>query len=329
MIITKIVKPNLAMYCVKEMVFISPCKKTLVKLCVYASIFLLSFLLFWIPQMIINKNCFSEYRQNRFPTDLKYVLMWKPTHALKNKFPFQKHALPEGQKIFIKQKCEHINCYISYNKDMLKYNNQNFDAVVFNVRDVVKYSTEEFNLQRSPNQKYILNSLDPSEKYPVCNSFFDNFFNWTWTYKLNSDIPQALINIYNDKNVWIGPKRNMTWIPKMIRRDRFNRQIFNKTKAVAWLVPKCKTKTKYQDFINELRNELRGYNYTLDLYGPCGNRKCPNGSITKCLKMIEKKYFFQLVLEDSFSEDYVSERMAHALSYVVVPIILGISNYKR
>ncbi|XP_034836327.2 alpha-(1,3)-fucosyltransferase C-like [Maniola hyperantus] len=254
--------------------------------------------------------------------------MWKPSHLLKKKLPFQKHTVLEGQSAFIKQECEYINCYITYNKDLLKDNYQNFDAVVFNIRDMVKFPTEDVNLKRSSEQKYIFHSLDSSENYPVCNSFYDNFFNWTWTYKLNSDIPQTLINIYNDKNVWVGPKKNLTWVQKMIRRDRFNRNAFNKTKAVAWLVPRCKTKTKYQDFINELKNELKGYNYTLDLYGPCGNKKCPNGRISKCLKMIEKRYFFQLVLEDSFAEDYVSERMVKALSYIVVPIILGISDYK-
>ncbi|XP_023949019.2 alpha-(1,3)-fucosyltransferase C-like [Bicyclus anynana] len=269
-----------------------------------------------------------ECQKERLSTDLKYILIWKPARASKKKVPFLKHTeLPDGQRVFIRQKCNYINCYITHDKDILKGNNQRLDAVVFNVRDIVKSQPKNIDLQRSPEQKYVFHSLDSSEKYPVCDSFFDNFFNWTWTYKLDSDIPQPLMNIYNDKKEWIGPKFNMSWLPKMIRRDQFNKKSFSKTKAVAWLIPRCKTKAKYQDFISEFRRELKTYNYTLDTYGPCGSKKCPNGSIPKCLGLIEKKYFFQLVLEDTFAEDYVSERMVQALSYIVVPIVLGMSDY--
>ncbi|CAH2234681.1 jg6153 [Pararge aegeria aegeria] len=259
--------------------------------------------------------------------------MWKPLHALKKTVPFLKNAkVPEGQTVFVKQRCKYINCYITYDRDLLRDSNQNLDAVVFNVRDIVKYQTEDIYLQRSPVQKYIFHSLDSSDKYPVCDPFFDDFFNWTWTYKLNSVIPQTLINIYNANKAWVGPKWNMTWVRKMTRLtrnlDRFNKKSFNKTNAVAWVIPRCKTKERYQDFINDLRSELKSYNYSLDLYGASGNRKCPSGSIQKFLEMIEKKYFFQLVLEDAFAEDYVSERMVKALSYIVVPIVLGISEYK-
>ncbi|CAH2087880.1 unnamed protein product [Euphydryas editha] len=329
--IKKNIKNIITMYYVKEMIFVSPCRRTLTKLIIYISCFVLVFFIFSIIQISRQFYESMNAQKVRYPTDLKYILFWKkPITNRSEKLRFN-HApkFIDGQSMFIKQRCKFINCFITHNKYLLRKDHQNLDAVVFDVRDIMDFSINEFDLTRSADQKYIFRSLHSSENYPICDPFFDNFFNWTWTYKLNSDIPQPLINIYNSRNELVGPNINMAWNKKMIHKNRFFRQISSKTKAVAWIVNKCKMKRKYQDFVRELKKELKSYNYTLDIYGTCGDNMCPGSSITKCLKMIEMRYFFQLIVEDTFAEDYVSERMVRAMTRIVIPIVLGTSDYNN
>ncbi|XP_038218724.1 alpha-(1,3)-fucosyltransferase C-like [Zerene cesonia] len=234
-----------------------------------------------------------------------------------------------GQKVFIKQKCSHINCYISYDENLLKEDHRNFDAVVFKGRNIINYVASEINITRSPEQLYIFNSLDSSEVYPVCNKMFDNFFNWTWTYKLNSDVVHPFFNIYDINNKIVGPKIELNWTRKMDHTDKFKSKMRNKTRAVAWIITKCRLKVKHEEFIKELKKELQFYNYTLDVFGPCGDKKCPKRSKKGCHSLIEKEYFFQMVIEETFAEDYVTERLVRAMNQIAIPIVMGGSNFNR
>lgn len=319
---------NIYTYHVKEMMFVSGFKRNLIKFCVCMSLFLFAILLSLLPYIITQRNHINQ-RSLRFPTDLKYILFWRQP---KYKNPFRKdyfNELENGQKSFIDQKCPHINCYISYNKSFLGDDVNNFDAVVFDVRDISKFKNNDFNFTRAPHQQYIFRAHESAEKQPVCNPVFDDYFTWTWTYKLDSEIPHPFVSIYNIDNELVGPSKEMQWVKAMNHSDSTRSKIERKKKGVAWIVTRCRLKNKHRDFVRELRKELVGYNYSVDVYGPCGDYKCPSGSISKCYKMVENDYYFQMVLEDSFAEDYVGENIVKALGYLSVPIVLGGADYTR
>lgn len=319
------------MYDIKEMTYVSTTKKTMYKYGAMGAIVILVSILCILPPLLSYSETTVLQRQT-FPTDLKYILFWTGPETKPEKKSFKaRHASKEpiyfaGQLIFINQKCPYINCYITYNKTFL--DSQYFDAVVFNAREIFHIKDNDFNLTRSPDQKYIFRSLEPSENMPICHNLYDNFFNWTWTYKLNSDLPQTFINIYND-NVLVGPNRNLSWIIKMNRTGQFMNQIKSKSKAVAWFIGKCKIKSKHRDYFEDLNKELQSYNYTIDTYGPCGKKQCRQGKNEECYKMIEKDYYFQLVLEESTSEDYITEKLVKVLSYLTIPIVSGEMDYSR
>ncbi|XP_030029346.1 alpha-(1,3)-fucosyltransferase C-like [Manduca sexta] len=314
-------------YHVKEMVYVSSCRKTLLKFGVLLVLLSMIVTVSILPQLL-NKDVNLFPRHARFPTDLKYILFWTPLSNSKNSDHGSSPKYPIGQNIFIKQNCPYINCYLTYNKSLLK-REQDFDAIIFNGEDINKYDKEDLQLRRSQYQKYIFKSLESSEKNPVCDPMYDDFFNWTWTYKLDSDIPSPFFNIYDDKNKLVGPKKDMKWVEKMKHNDRYKSLIKNKDKAVMWIIPKCKVKNKHQDFIRELKDELKSYNYTIDTYGTCGKNKCPEGKISKCYKIMEKRYFFQLDFEETFAEDYINERIVKTLTHLAIPIVLGGADYTR
>lgn len=110
-------------------------------------------------------------RIDRFVADMKHILLLKKIYGLDG----------EGQTYFIDRKCTYINCYFSTNRSLLgdvRY----FDVVLFNLQDVSEGNILLPDL-RSSSQKYVFVANDSSDNFPVCNPIYDDFFNWTWTYR--------------------------------------------------------------------------------------------------------------------------------------------------
>ena len=311
-------------YHLKEMIL----KKNYLKAVICFTFGVTALVIMILPHILTNSHVHHR-RHVRYATDLKYILIWGQTKRQKSRLEHHKPTefLP-GQKMFINQKCPQINCYITYNKDTLN-NDEDFDAVVFDIDNVLKMDVNFLNLTRSPEQLYIFRSSETPEKHPICDHDLEDFFNLTWTYRLDSDIPQPFLEIYSANKTLVGPRTNMPWLQVMKKSKKNTNQIKQKKKAVAWILTKCKLKSKHEDFIKEIRTELKGYNYTLDIYGPCSQKKCPGGSAIKCYKMLEKDYFFQIVLEEFLSKDYVTEVMVTAMSHLAIPIVLGPSDYTK
>ncbi|KAF9424390.1 hypothetical protein HW555_000529 [Spodoptera exigua] len=313
----------------KDIMFVSNFKKNYLKIilcCVFGVVALVVMIL---PHVLMTSHVVHHRRHTRYPTDLKYILFW--SHNKHKNFKPAMSRLKEfqhGQRTFIDQKCRYINCYITYSKDTLM-NDEDFDAVVFDLNTVAKMDVSLLNLTRSPEQLYIFRSLETSAKYPLCDHDLEHFFNWTWTYKLTSDIPHPFLNIYSMNNTIVGPTTNMQWSTVMKKTRKYASKVKQKKKAVAWILTKCKLKSKHQDFIREIRYELSGYNYTLDIFGPCSANKCPGSSALKCYKMVERDYFFQVVVEEYLTEDYVTEVMVSAMSHLAIPIVLGPNDYSN
>lgn len=306
------------------MVYTGAWKKKALKIIIYFVLVLLALVIIVIPQMVSDRKV--PHRLARYPTDYKYILIWNQPKRYNKTMFFKNEDFIPGQRMFIQQKCAHYNCYFTYSKNILNHD-EDFDAVVFNVHDVKRLDVDNLNLTRDSNQLYIFRSTEPVEKYALCNPDLDDFFNLTWTYKLNSDIPQPLFRVYDEKNVMVGPSLGMQWIQKMKHKGQFKPALRSKNKAVAWIVNKCKQKTKHKDFINELRHELKGYNYTVDEFGRCGENKCP--TVSKCSKLVEKKYYFQLVIEDYFVDEYITDQIVVAMTHLTIPIVLGAGDYRK
>ncbi|KPI98208.1 Alpha-(1,3)-fucosyltransferase C [Papilio xuthus] len=79
----------------------------------------------------------------------------------------------------------------------------------------------------------------------------------------------------------------------------------------------------------DLVEELGGYNLTVDIFGHCGATKCPNNDTLNCYKIIERDYYFNLVLEDSVAIDHITERMALAMMHYSIPLVKGGKEYER
>ncbi|KAI8440862.1 hypothetical protein MSG28_009171, partial [Choristoneura fumiferana] len=265
----------------------------------------------------------EKYREkDTFSNELKYILLWTPQDAS----PF--YYLGNGQQGFIKNKCEFTNCFVTPKRDYLGGDITKFDAVAINGR-AMRYTTlADLPQQRSPYQKFIFFNLESSTYQPVCNPWFDGYFNWTATYKLNSDIVYSYIYIRNSEGEPVGPRIDMEWITDMKEvDDDFKKKLQTKKKAAAWFVSHCKTRSKRENYVKYLLKALASYGLTVDIYGGCGAFRCSRAQEKYCNTKVETDYYFYLSFENAFAEDYVTEKLLTALNHNAVPIVYGGSNY--
>lgn len=145
--------------------------------------------------------------------------------------------------------------------------------------------------KRSQFQKYIFVGLEPAGYFPIPAEFFNGFLNFTWTYKLDSDILFPYIVIKNQNNELIGPKMHMQWMD-VTHMKKTSAHIKNKLRykhiAGAWIVSNCETVDRL-DYVHVLQTELAKYGHRVDVYGKCGERQCPKKeAMDQCFALIEQ-----------------------------------------
>ena len=126
---------------------------------------------------------------------------------------------------------------------------------------------------RAFSSQFFVFVLGESPKNAVPTGFMkdENFFNWTMTYRLDSDI-----------------RAHYTYkVPLEKKRRNF---AAGKTKLVAWIVSHCNTSSERERYITEL-----GTFIPVDIYGKCGNLSCGNHS--ECMGNI-RNYKFYLSFEN-------------------------------
>ncbi|KAH9364460.1 hypothetical protein HPB48_021726 [Haemaphysalis longicornis] len=148
---------------------------------------------------------------------------------------------------------------------------------------------------------------------PGTNLFLEKakgIFNWTMTYRLDSDI----VNPYGT----IEERDVIQNLEYQKTRNIWRR----KSRMAVWAASHCGAESRRDHYVKQLQKYVR-----VDVYGRCGHRKCPKENSTRCYKMFAKKYFFYLSFENSICKDYVTEKLFNALEYDIIPVVLGGANY--
>lgn len=272
--------------------------------------------------LIVFNNLFVESEQHYKNPDLIYILQW--TSIKREPFVYWK----PGRKYFKAMNCEFQNCYVT-NEANYFFDVTDFDVILFNAIDI--RGNMELPRLRSDNQLYVLLSQESAANYPIFKNF-DWFFNYTWTYKLNSDIFYPYFVVRDKLGEIVAPKMDVHWMDvskmKPTSQSIIDR-LQTKKIAAAWFVTNCYANNERLNYVSNLREALTDYNLELDIYGGCGTFYCPRDTPDDCLAKVESDYYFYLSLENSFSEDYVTEKLLTALNHFAVPIVLPTGNFTR
>lgn len=185
------------------------------------------------------------------------------------------------------------------------------DAVLFHHRDA-KFDAPPPSLLRRWQQFYVLLNLEPppTDWWDLA-ALNRNFFNWTMTYRLDSDIPVP----YDD----FRPEALLPLVP-----------LERKRRAAAIFLSRCRSPSGREKLLIKLANA----GLEIDAFGRCPlenitQRRCPRGHDEVCNRMLGDEYYFYLSLENSRCVDYVSEKFYRALRSGVVPIVNGGADYRR
>ena len=155
-------------------------------------------------------------------------------------------------------------------------------------------------------------------------SMYDNFFNWTMTYRSDSDIARPYGWITENSYSQISPPKQVDWLqPRPLTAAQKRSRTHPKKKLLAWMVSHCDTHSKREDYVRALNKII-----PVDVFGDCGDLKCEKGE-AKCDKMLENKYKFYLSFENSLCSDYVTEKLFRTLSLDIVPVVMGGADYKK
>lgn len=281
-------------------------------------------LLLVIVLVLLSKICFVNGHEKH--EWMRYILVWSISPTPSNSFI---KNLGKGQDTFIKRQCLHQNCFITRDDTFLD-NIYDFDAILFlasELSDIPLVPDVRYD-----DQKYVFVGQESAVTKPVKEEF-NSFFNWTWTYKLESDIRSNDVVIRNKMNEIIGPEHDMDWVEynnlKPISLYMRNK-LESKKVAAIWFASRCNTSSKREDFISQLQKELL-FEYKLDLRkcGECGEYKCLIENNDYCLSKVESDYYFYLAFENALCEDFVTERVVNALQHYAIPIVYGGANYSR
>ncbi|KAG6448927.1 hypothetical protein O3G_MSEX005766 [Manduca sexta] len=246
----------------------------------------------------------------------KYILLWYGSALV---------SPSEGNAVLKHLHCPVTDCIFTTNKHLLG-NISNFNAIVFN-ENFLKSKHVIKPKVRLNSQIYTLNTVESAHNYPACELFLDDFFNWTFTYRLASDIVWSYITVTDVEGHIIAPSKSVVWRHSSAPVKPEIRSILaGKTKAAAWLVSNCNADSLRDEYVTRLQEHLFHFSLAIDIYGSCTGTKCTRGD---CEEMVKEQYYFYMAFENSFAEDYVTEKVLHGYNNYAVPIVYGGANYSR
>lgn len=229
----------------------------------------------------------------------KKILYWNSAISLPLGSKNNNFGLGVGRDRFKSAGCPVWQCETSEDRsNLLQY-----DAVIFNQKT---FNVSDLPTVRSPHQRYIFFSHEsPAHPNPIQteNETFAamaGFFNWTMTYRLDSDI----VHPYG----WFQPINSSGSSQNDMKEQLDVNYAAGKTKMAAFFATNCYSRSGREDTVYELLD----YNITVDLYGSCGNLTCgsayQNQTEELCWEIVSKNYKFILAFYNSLCLDYIPER---------------------
>ena len=239
------------------------------------------------------------------------TLLWYDTH--------QKSMMGHTTSMGFSQ-CEYKNCrYEKYLTSRDPNLTKPFDADAILVQSAGIWDLSP-PPRRDENQVFVLAVRDSfartqSDRDPGMGMKWLDVFNWTMTYRLDSDIVYKYSNILE--------RQNKTDID-----DKNYDHIFEEKESKAvWFVSHCGTNSRREHYVRKMQKVIE-----VDIFGDCGVAPpCPKkiNNIDECIESVALKYKFYLAFENTLVEDYVTEKVFRWFNRDIIVVVRGGSNYSR
>jgi len=202
--------------------------------------------------------------------------------------------------------CPFLSNYCDITTDYKRFSEA--DAIVYHMRDGIDRKTAE--AKRHPKQRFVFALWESPAHTPNLQSY-NQFFNWTMTYRFESDI----ITSYYSGNAYIhtssqfyqimlrenSTKKLNLKIQKIDHRPSDEILKMKKLGTAAALISNCGGSSNRLTFIKELTRYM-----DVKVYGRCGEG-CPSNK--NCREFIAENYYFILSFENSLCSEYTSKSL--------------------
>ena len=243
--------------------------------------------------------------------------------------------LEMGASIF--KHCPISNCHITKDKSLPI---SEFDALLFHLANIGQLKPEELpdKLIRTANQRYVMFFLEPPSVHwmerLILKLGINHSFNWTMTYRLDSDIPipygwivPKLVPAFHvpsirEKGKWEPSYNPRLFVDSLRAKSSKFFALAHRPRGAAWLVSHCNSDSERERYVNELSKHMQ-----VDIFGQCGNVLCSSLKNVSCSDYIIQNYMFYLAFENTLCDEYVTEKLWSWMSTDIVPVVFGQANY--
>ncbi|XP_050076119.1 alpha-(1,3)-fucosyltransferase C [Anopheles maculipalpis] len=250
----------------------------------------------------------------------RYILLYTSFFSEK-RWGLQAETL--GPEFFAMKHCPATNCVLTSYHQLLPSVTE-YDAIVFHV---ATNWDGPLPTVRSPHQVYVAALMESPAHTKHTLSLDGQYFNWTMTYRLDSDVLFNYLNVVDlESGQVISPAISPSW------RNGF--QEFINATLLETVASKRKMATQFVSHCgalsgrDQLVRKMQSIGFEVDVYGACGPLTCPRGK-PECEQMLDTVYWFYLSFENSLCVDYVTEKLYNALSHNIVPVVFGGADYNR
>jgi len=240
--------------------------------------------------------------------DIPIVLWWS-----ENFFP---HVEEAGKYTEVECSSSGLKCLVTQNKSVLKTIND--DRIVSLMFYGSNFDVEDIPLPKKDNHLWALfNEESPKNSYLLTHNVSATVFNFSATYKRNSDFPLTLQH-YPSKSYLLDQ------IPvSIIEKNKYRKEGLA---PIAYLQSHCDAPSDRDAYVKELMKYI-----DIDSYGSClNNKQFKNTSLHDTSEMhneevyeILSKYKFHIAFENAICDDYITEKLTRAFHLGSVPVYRG------
>eukprot|EP00095_Tigriopus_kingsejongensis_P005710 snap_masked-scaffold459_size165548-processed-gene-0.8 protein:Tk05710 transcript:snap_masked-scaffold459_size165548-processed-gene-0.8-mRNA-1 annotation:"hypothetical protein DAPPUDRAFT_41601" len=259
-----------------------------------------------------NDNLRVLTNRQRNETRLKTILMWNDAYGVRE------YDIGHGREPFYRFKCPETRCWATNNRSYLA-DVKDFDALLIHQRAI---TWDDMPKSRSPQQRYV-HWLAESPQYRYMDeNLLNNYFNWTMTYRRDSDFYLPYGRFHQVKPHPEGEELKL-YIKQFGEENRHlagNRTQFQ----AAWFVSHCATQARRERYAKAMKDFM-----SVHIYGRCGRYTCERNQERQCYEEMEANYRFYLSFENSICNDYVTEKFFNIFHYDVIPVAYGAHKFSE
>ncbi|XP_052225591.1 3-galactosyl-N-acetylglucosaminide 4-alpha-L-fucosyltransferase FUT3-like isoform X1 [Dreissena polymorpha] len=209
--------------------------------------------------------------------------------------------------------CPYNNCFSTTNKALF---NQSASVIYLISSGGMPRIPPISAVHRKKDQAWIFFNLEPQTLYGYnFGPEWNYVMNWSMMYHRDADIPYpyGTIELRNNSQ-------------SVLDKKNYSAIFDGKSVFASWFVSHCHVQSRRDEYVEQMQK----YGVDIDIFGSCfkNHRSLPKNDPQKIDKVLYQSKFY-LAFENSFCEDYVTEKFFERFNSDTIVVVRGGINYTK